>query len=129
MSFGQFLLYLLAVWVWVALVGIWVFALVDLFFRRPDLSGWWKVVWLLVIVILPVIGTCIYLISRPPLGIIGTSGRAEAMMAERADTHPWTYGTSSAEQLRTLADLADQGKLTPEEFQAEKGKIMGPASS
>lgn len=38
MSFGQFLLYLVAVWVWVALVAVWVFALVDLF-RRHDLSG------------------------------------------------------------------------------------------
>lgn len=127
MDFGQFLLDLVAVWFWVALVGIWVFALFDLF-RRHDLSGGWKAVWLLVIVILPLIGTCVYLIARPAWGATQTSERAEAIMAQRADTHPWAYGTSHAEQLRTLADLADQGKLSPEEFQAEKGKIVGPAT-
>lgn len=127
MSFGQFLLYMAAVWVWVLLVGVWVFALVDLF-RRHDLSGWWKALWLLVIVIFPVIGTCVYLIAKPDWSAMQTSDRVEAMMAERADTEPWRYRASSAEQLRTLADLADQGRITPQEFQAEKSKIMGPAA-
>lgn len=75
------------------------------------------------------IGTCAYLIARPDWGAIQASDRVEAMMAERADTQPWRYPASSAEQLRTLADLADQGRITPEEFQAEKSKIMGPAAS
>ena len=125
MNFGDFLLYLLAVFAWVALLSIWFFALVDMF-RRRDLPGWGKAIWLIVILFLPVIGTCIYFIARPRTDSWYTSDRAEAMAAERADTQPWAYrGTaSSAEQLRELADLADRGKITDEEFQAEKARVL-----
>jgi len=34
-------------------------------FRRPDHSGWAKAGWALVILILPLLGTLIYLIARP----------------------------------------------------------------
>ena len=46
---------------------IWLFIAVfaDIF-TRPDLSGWGKAGWVLLIFILPVIGILIYLIARPP---------------------------------------------------------------
>ena len=34
-------------------------------FARPDHSGWAKAGWALVIIILPLLGTLIYLIARP----------------------------------------------------------------
>ena len=49
--------------VFVPLVMLWVFALVDLFGRR-DLR-WLKVVWLLVIIFIPILGPLIYLLVRP----------------------------------------------------------------
>src|SRR5438067_12804690 len=113
MSFGEFLLYLVAVFAWVGLISIWLFVMMDTF-RRRDLPGWGKAVWLLVVLFLPVIGTCIYLIARPRTDAWYTSDRVEwytsdrveAMAAERADTQPWVYRdtASSAEQLRVLAD-------------------------
>ena len=128
MSFGQFLLYLLAVFAWFAFIAFWVFAMFDMF-RRRDLGGWGKAIWLVVVLILPIVGTLVYFIARPRTDMYYVSDRAEAMAAERADTQPWRYTaaspTSSAEQLRVLADLADQGKITPEEFQAEKGWLLG----
>jgi Phospholipase_D-nuclease N-terminal len=48
----------LAIWMFIA-----VFA--DIF-TRPDLSGWGKAGWVLLIFIIPVIGILIYLIARPP---------------------------------------------------------------
>jgi hypothetical protein len=128
MSFGQFLVDLLLVFAWFAFISFWVFAMVDMF-RRRDLGGWGKAIWLVVVLLLPVLGTLIYFIARPRTDAYYVSDRAEAMAAERADTQPWRYTaapmTSTAEQLRTLADLADQGKITPDEFQAEKGRLLG----
>ena len=49
--------------VFVPLVMLWAFALVDLFQRR-DLR-WLKVVWLVFIIFLPIIGPLIYLLVRP----------------------------------------------------------------
>jgi hypothetical protein len=41
-----------------------IYAFIDNF-RRPDHSGWAKAGWALLIVILPFIGTLIYLVARP----------------------------------------------------------------
>jgi hypothetical protein len=54
------LLTLLAI-VWVL---IWVLALVDIL-RRPDLRTSSKVIWAVVVLIIPVIGVIVYLVARP----------------------------------------------------------------
>jgi hypothetical protein len=53
---------ILSIWVIVVFTVIWAF--IDNF-RRHDHSGWAKAGWALVIVVLPLLGTLIYLIARP----------------------------------------------------------------
>ncbi len=53
----------LILFVFVPLILLWTFALVDLFVRRD--IRWKKVVWLLVIVFIPILGPLIYLLVRP----------------------------------------------------------------
>jgi phospholipase D-like protein len=50
-----------------AVIAIWLFITVfaDIF-TRPDISGWAKAGWVLLIFIIPVIGILIYMIARPP---------------------------------------------------------------
>jgi hypothetical protein len=54
----------LILFVFVPLILLWTFALVDLFVRR-DISGWQKVLWLLLIIFIPIFGPLIYLLVRP----------------------------------------------------------------
>lgn len=58
---GMFIL----LFVFIPLVLLWIFALVDLF-RRRGMSAISRVAWLLLIIFLPVIGSVIYLLVRPP---------------------------------------------------------------
>jgi Phospholipase_D-nuclease N-terminal len=51
-----------ALWFIVVFTVIWAF--IDNF-RRHDHSGWAKAGWALVIIILPLLGTLIYLVARP----------------------------------------------------------------
>ena len=51
-----------AFWVMIVFAVIWAF--IDNF-RRHDHGGWAKAGWTLVIVLIPLFGTCIYLIARP----------------------------------------------------------------
>jgi uncharacterized membrane protein len=44
---------------------IWLLVLVDIV-RRPQFSTTAKVVWALVVLLLPVVGVIVYLIARPP---------------------------------------------------------------
>ena len=48
----------------IPLVLLWVFALMDLFMRRD--IRWQKVLWLIFIVFVPILGSIIYLLVRPP---------------------------------------------------------------
>jgi hypothetical protein len=40
-------------------------------FRRPDHSGWAKAGWALLILVLPLLGTLIYMIARPAVVEVG----------------------------------------------------------
>ena len=56
-SFFLFLIFL-------PLVTLWAFALIDLF-KRHDLSGGAKALWLVVIIVIPIFGALIYIAMRP----------------------------------------------------------------
>jgi hypothetical protein len=61
------------VW-WFILLTVFVtviYAFIDNF-RRRDHSGWAKAGWALVIVILPLLGTLIYLVARPADALVPT---------------------------------------------------------
>jgi hypothetical protein len=65
-SMVAFFFLVLAIWLFIAIFG-------DIF-TRPDLSGWAKAGWVLLIFILPVIGILIYLIARPPEAEVAARG-------------------------------------------------------
>jgi uncharacterized membrane protein len=65
-SMIAFFFLFLAIWMFIA-----VFA--DIF-TRPDLSGWGKAGWVLLIFIVPLIGILIYLIARPPEAEVAARG-------------------------------------------------------
>jgi hypothetical protein len=56
---------LLAVLIAIPLLLIWALTLVDLV-RRHDLNGWRKVLWALVVLLVPVLGVIVYFVARPP---------------------------------------------------------------
>ena len=52
-----------------SMFAIVVFAVIWAFidnFRRRDHSGWMKALWALIIIVLPLLGTFIYIVARPP---------------------------------------------------------------
>jgi hypothetical protein len=56
---------LLAALIVIPLLLIWVLTVVDLL-RRHDLSGPRKVLWALVVLLIPVVGVIVYFVARPP---------------------------------------------------------------
>jgi hypothetical protein len=64
MEWDVFWAIMLVMFVWIPLLMIWGFAIVDLF-TRADLGGFAKVLWLLFIIFIPIIGTVAYYLFRP----------------------------------------------------------------
>ncbi len=109
--------------IFLPLIMIWAFALVDVF-RRDDMGGGWKAIWVACIILVPFFGTLIYLITRPS----GATPEERQMMDQAGREFVEKYTpTDTASQLQTLADLHDRGKLTDAEFAAEKARVLGTA--
>lgn len=123
-EFGDAFLSLL--WLFFLVIFFWLLITVfsDLF-RDHDLSGWAKAAWILFVVILPFLGILVYLIARGG----GMQKRALAQQ-KAAQEHFQEYVREQAstgtvpDQLEKLAKLHDDGKLTDEEFAAQKAKLL-----
>ncbi len=63
MEFWEFLLVMVIV---MPIVVMWIACLIDAI-MRPDISGWAKAAWMLAILFFPLIGSIVYVVTRPPL--------------------------------------------------------------
>jgi Phospholipase_D-nuclease N-terminal len=81
-------------------------------FRRHDTSVGHKLLWLVLLWVLPILGPLLYIAIRPP-------GTTESQ-AKRASNEK-----SATQQLLELAALHDSGKLTDQEYQTAKAQHIG----
>ena len=98
--------------IWVPLILLWGFALVDLF--RSDHSGLAKGLWALAIIFLPVLGVILYFALRP------------TRQNQYAVTDPGQTGPDqeSADSVARLHDLNQRGLLSDEEFLKYKTYVV-----
>ena len=126
MTFWQLFVILM---IFIPLIMLWVFTLVDLF-QRPDLSGVAKALWAIAVVLLPLIAMLVYFIMRdteaPDPGAPPPVSHPTSTAAEPGEP---VGAASVADQLDSLADLRDRGVLTDDEFQREKDKLLGHPSA
>ena len=118
-SFFLFLIFL-------PLAMMWGFALVDIF-RRDDIGGFSKALWVTCVILVPFLGTLIYLVARPA----GATEEERVSLEEANREFVTRYAPPSNElsELATLADLHDRGKVTDEEFAEEKARLLGTGSA
>jgi predicted membrane channel-forming protein YqfA (hemolysin III family) len=119
-------------WFFLFLIEVWL--MISIFtdiFRRHDMKGWLKAIWVVAVIVLPLIGILLYLI------VYRNELRAHAQQAAQQDERAFreyvrqaagTYGP--ADELARLADLEDRGIIDETEFQRLKqGVVNGQASS
>ena len=100
---------------------IWIFiALFGDIFRRDDLSGGAKAGWIFLLVILPFLGSLIYMIARPKVTAQDVRQMAQADAAIQA-----AAAVSPADEIAKLTQLRSAGAITEEEFASLKQKAMG----
>ena len=105
---------------------IWIFVvLITDIFRDHELSGWAKAGWILLLIVLPLIGSLIYIIVRGPSMAERSQKQAAAAQAHVDDYIRETVSVGGpAAELTRLATLRDNGTITEEEFQAMKAKVV-----
>jgi hypothetical protein len=109
----------------------WIYLLIVIatdIFRSRDMSNWAKALWILFLVILPILGSLIYLIARGHK--MAERQRDDAIRNEKAfrsyvqDAAQSPGGGSTADELEKLAKLRDAGTITSDEFEAQKAKLL-----
>ena len=113
---------------WFFLFVLWFWLLITILadiFRSHDLGGFSKTIWVLFVIFLPFLGVFVYLIARGhKMHEHATADVAASDAAFKQYVRDNAGTTSTADQLAKLAELRDRGVLTPEEFEAQKAKIL-----
>ena len=110
------------VWIWILIT-----VLADIF-RRHDISGFPKVLWIIFIIVLPYLGVFIYLIAEH-------SGMSERAIKEQSeakaqfDEYVQTVASKPdpTEQIAKAKQMLDSGTITQAEFDQIKTKALATA--
>ncbi len=111
---------------WFFLFFMWIALVINVFgdiIRDKELKGIGKAFWTLFIIILPYFGVFIYLIARGN-GMAARSVKSAEVQETAFREYVQSAAGGSAQQLATLADLLDRGKITQAEYDDMKKKIV-----
>ncbi len=104
-----------------ALVALW--AVISDLMRDRELSGWFKALWIIALVFIPLLTALVYFIFRGK----GMAERAsnQAAAAQRAtDDYIRSVSGGSAGEIAQAKELLDSGAITPAEFETLKAKAL-----
>ncbi|KQR17540.1 SHOCT domain-containing protein [Cellulomonas sp. Leaf334] len=120
-----------AQWFWLLIWWFLFFAyLVILFqiigdlFRDHALSGWWKAVWIVFLIVVPFLTALIYIIAR---GKGMAERQIQAVQQAKSDTDSYireVAGKSPAEHIADAKALLDAGTIDQNEFAQLKAKAL-----
>ena len=114
---------------WFFLWIIWLmllFRVIGDIFRSQDLGGFAKVMWLLLVIVLPFFGIFIYMIARGHAMAQHDMNAAQARDEQfKAYVQQVAPSSGSADELAKLAELHQSGVLTDAEFAQQKAKVLG----
>ena len=104
---------------------ILVFVIIGDLMRDRELSGWWKAVWIIALVLIPWLTGLIYLIARGR-GMAERSAEqaAEIQKAQAEYIKSVSGGTDPAAQIAQAKKLHDDGVISDEEFAKLKAKAL-----
>ena len=111
--------FVLIAWFWmlISIIG-------DIF--ASDMSGWGKAGWSLFVIVLPLLGSFIYLIVNGGAMQERSAAAAAAVDQAQRDYVRSVAGssTSVADEIGKLAALRNQGAISDAEFEAAKSKLV-----
>jgi hypothetical protein len=118
-SFTNFLTDLVTLFAFV----VWFWLLITIFgdlFRRHDISGWGKALWVIVVILTSYIGVFVYLITQGR----GMAQRNAQYAQQARDELRRTVGFSVADEIEKLDRLKKSGTITEQEFAQLRAKLV-----
>jgi len=112
-------IFFFVIWIWILIT-----ILTDLF-RDHELSGWWKAVWVIFLVLIPFLTALVYLIARGS-GMRDRTIKAQAEAKQHFDSYvrEQAHTGSTADELDKLHALQAKGAISSEEYEKAKAKLL-----
>jgi len=110
-TFSNFLADVLSVFIFV----LWFWLLITVFgdlFRRHDISGWGKAIWVIALIIFPYLGIFVYLITQHR----GMAERQGQRIQQAREDMRHFVGYSVADELEKLERLRNSNVISNEEY-------------
>ena len=118
-SFANFLTDVFAVFMFV--IWFWLlFTVGSDLFRRTDISGWGKALWVIAMILAPYIGVFAYLIFQGR----GMAERHNQQVVRARDELRRVVGYSAADEISKLDELKKSGSITDAEFARLRAKLV-----
>ena len=118
-TYQNFLMDMIAVFAFV----VWFWLLVVIFsdlFRRHDISGWGKALWVIGLVLFSYLGILAYLITQGR----GMAERNAQQAQQARDELRRVVGYSAADEITKLDQLKKSGSITDDEFKRLRAKLV-----
>ena len=118
-SFWNFLTDVITVFFFVVLLWLLFIIFSDLF-RRHDISGLGKALWVIVLLLFPYVGVFIYLITQSR----GMTERSSQQAQQTRQELRRVIGFSAADEIKKLDDLKKSGSITEAEFKRLRAMVV-----
>ena len=105
------------IWIWIVIT-----VLIDVF-RRHDIGGFSKALWVIFVVILPWLGVLIYLIAEHD-GMRERSIKQAQAQKQQFDDYVRDAAGGSAGEIAKAKELLDSGAITQADYDAIKAKAL-----
>ena len=119
-TFTNFLANAFSIFIFILWFWLFITAASDLF-RRHDISGFGKVLWVILLIVLPYIGIFAYILTQG--GGMAERNRAQARQAR--DELRRTVGFSAADELVKIDRLKSEKSISDEEYSRLRAQILG----
>jgi Phospholipase_D-nuclease N-terminal/Short C-terminal domain len=118
-TFSNFLADVFAVFMFVLWFWLFIIVVSDLF-RRHDVSGFGKVCWVILLIILPYIGIFAYLLTQGR----GMAERNEARARQTQEDLRKFVGFSAADEIEKLDRLKAAGSISEQEYGRMRARLV-----
>jgi hypothetical protein len=119
-TFTDFVLGVLYVFAWVILFWLVITVFIDVF-RRQDMKGWVKALWVIFVVVAPWLGVLIYLIAHQA----GMAERSNQQAVQAREELRHAVGFSVADELDKLDRMKQEGRISDDEYERLRGRLVG----
>jgi hypothetical protein len=118
-TFSNFLADVLSIFIFV----LWFWLLITIFgdlFRRHDISGWAKAIWVIVLIVFSYIGIFIYLITQHR----GMAERQSQRVQQAREDMRHFVGFSVADELEKLERLKNSNVISNDEYERLRARAV-----